>query len=356
MKRIIIVLMALALALMAVQCVSAEEIKAIKLRVTSALPPPEVSMVGAGAKMWMDEVTKRTNGKVTFQVYWGGALGKPPEHFKIVESGMADIGFSNPHYTPGKAPLANFEYVFPFGPCDPVIVTKAKRQVMSEFPEFDKMYAKYNLYRFMNFSGAVYNIMSKEPVETLAGFKGKKIALIGRYFGRWVQPAGAIPVVAAGHDRYTMLQTGVIDMDLLPIDLAYSFKVYEQAPYYLEINAMLGNWVDGWFNLKKYNSLPPALKKIIKEVSVDIELRIAKELVPKWTKKILADYHKAGIKFLKLPESDRDKWAMMITDIPAEWAKEVTGQGYHGWKIVARYQELCSQYGYKWPRKWGVKK
>ena len=119
---------------------------------------------------------------------------------------MADIGFSNPHYTPGKAPLANFEYVFPFGPCDPVIVTKAKRQVMSEFPEFDKMYAKYNLYRFMNFSGAVYNIMSKEQVETLAGFKGKKIALIGRYFGRWVQPAGAIPVVAAGHDRYTMLQ------------------------------------------------------------------------------------------------------------------------------------------------------
>ena len=76
MKRIIIVLMALALALMAVQCVSAEEIKAIKLRVTSALPPPEVSMVGAGAKMWMDEVTKRTNGKVTFQVYWGGALGQ----------------------------------------------------------------------------------------------------------------------------------------------------------------------------------------------------------------------------------------------------------------------------------------
>jgi hypothetical protein len=46
----------------------------------------------------------------------------------------------------------------------------------------------------------------------------------------------------------------------------------------------------------------------------------------------------------------------MVADIPAEWAEEVKGQGYPGYEIVARFQELCEQYGYKWPRKWGVEK
>ena len=355
MKKLFLVLLALCL-FTALGTAAHAEIKPMKLRLASAFPPPNVALGSYAAKVWMDTITKKTDGKVTFQTFWGGALGKPPEHLKIVGKGVADLVLTNAHYTPGKLPLAQFEYVFPFGPVDPVVVTKAKLQLMSEFPEFARDLAKRNVVQIMNASGTVYQILSKTPVKTLADFQGQKISLIGRYFGRWVKVAGAIPVVAAAHDRYTMLQTGVVDMDLLPVDLFASFKIQEQAKNFVGVRAMTGNFFDLYMNKKRFDKMPKELQKMFLETGAEVAMKVATEIVPAWTKKVMAQFKKSGVVFHDLPEAERDKWAQMIPDIPAEWAVEVEAQGYPGWKIVDRWQELTTKYGYKWPRKWGVKK
>lgn len=328
----------------------------IKLRVAGTFPPPTVSMQSSVAKMWMDEVTRKTNGKVTFQAFWGGALGKPQEHLTLVEKGMADLVLTNLQFTPGKLPLAQFEYIFPFGPVDPAIVTKAKRKVHEKFPEFAKDLAKYNAIPLMNASATVYQIMSKEPVSNLDDFKGKKIALIGRYFGRWVQAAGAVPVVAPAAERYTMLQTKVIDMDMLPLDMFAAFKIQEQAPNLIVVDALMGNFVDFLINTKVFNRLPKDIQTIFVETGKEVELKTAEVEVKKWTDKIMNEFGTQNVKVYKISDDDRVKWANLVDDIPAEWADEVTKQGYPGWEIVETYQQVCTDLGYKWPRKWGVKK
>jgi len=68
---------------------SAQE--AMKLRMTSFLPPPQVSMLAEIAKMWQEEVTKRTNGKLTFENYWGGAMATPAEHIELVKKGTVQL-------------------------------------------------------------------------------------------------------------------------------------------------------------------------------------------------------------------------------------------------------------------------
>ena len=328
----------------------------IKLRVAGTFPPPAVSMQSSVAKMWMDEVTRKTNGRVTFQAFWGGALGKPQEQITLVEKGMADLVLTNLQFTPGKFPLAQFEYVFPFGPADPVIVTKAKRQVHEEFPEFAKDLAKYNAIPLMNASACVYQIMSKEPVTKLDDFKGKKIALIGRYFGRWIQAAGAVPVVAPAAERYTMLQTKVIDMDMLPLDMFSAFKIQEQAPNLIVVDALMGNFVDFLINTNVFQKLPKDIQTIFVETGKEVEMKTAEVEVKKWTENIMKLFESQNVKVYKISDADRVKWANLVEDIPAEWADEVTNQGYPGWKIVERYQQVCTDLGYKWPRKWGVKK
>jgi TRAP-type transport system periplasmic protein len=328
----------------------------IKLRVAGTFPPPAVSMQSSVAKMWMDEVTRKTNGRVTFQTFWGGALGKPQEHVTLVEKGMADLVLTNLQFTPGKFPLAQFEYVFPFGPADPVIVTKAKRLVHQEFPEFARDLAKYNAIPLMNASACVYQIMSKEPVTKLDDFKGKKIALIGRYFGRWIQAAGAVPVVAPAAERYTMLQTKVIDMDMLPLDMFSAFKIQEQAPNLIMVDALMGNFVDFLINTNVFQKLPKDIQTIFVETGKEVEMKTAEVEVKKWTENIMKLFESQNVKVYKISDADRVKWANLVEDIPAEWADEVTNQGYPGWKIVERYQQACADLGYKWPRKWGVKK
>jgi len=76
----------------------------------------------------------------------------------------------------------------------------------------------------------------------------------------------------------------------------------------------------------------------------------------KWTDKIIGQFKSQKVNIIQFPAEDRAKWASKVEDIPAEWADEVTKQGYPGWKIVERYQQVCSELGYKWSKKWGIKK
>lgn len=208
----------------------------------------------------------------------------------------------------------------------------------------------------MHSSGAVYNIHGSVPIRKIEDFQGKKIALIGRYFGRWMEAIGAVPVVAPAQERYTMLQTGINELDLSPVDLAMSYKHHEQTKYYIKVNALLGNFGDLWMNKRTFDSFPPETQQMLRDVAKEVEMKIATEVLPEWTAMCEKAFADQGLEFIDFPEEDRVKWAAVVPDLPAEWAEEVTAQGYPDYEIVKRWQEITEELGYEWPRKWGEKK
>jgi len=331
--------------------------KSFNLRVSSVYPPPGQALPSLQLVTWQEMVTKRTGGNVKFKNYWGAVLASPPEHLALVQKGGADIVVSYGWYTPSKLPLQDFDYVFPFGPTDPYIVTKACRKIYEEFPEFRESLAKYNCTRLFKAPLGDFVFLSKKPIATLDDFKGLKCALIGRYFGRWIGVTGAVPVTAPAGERYTMLQTGVVEASFNPIAHAYAFKDYEQGAYCLDPELFACNGISCWINLDSFNKLPKEYQKIMLDTGVELEEKSAKELNPVWTKKIYAELrNRKGFAFRKLAEKDRLIWAERCEDIPAEWAAEVTSMGFPGWDIVKRYQEITSELGHKWLRQWGIKK
>ena len=64
----------------------------------------------------------------------------------------------------------------------------------------------------------------------------------------------------------------------------------------------------------------------------------------------------AGLTMIKFPDEDKKKWAALIPDTPAIWAAEAEAAGIPGWEIAKRWQEITTEMGYEWPRKWAVKK
>ena len=65
--------------------------KPVKLKVGNVFPPPKTSLMSDILKNWEDEVTKRTNGLITFQTFWGCALGSPPEHYELAKMGTCQV-------------------------------------------------------------------------------------------------------------------------------------------------------------------------------------------------------------------------------------------------------------------------
>ena len=186
--------------------------------------------------------------------------------------------------------------------------------------------------------------------------RGKGSASSGGISAGGCKPTGAVPVVAPMHERYTLLQTKVTDMDFHPITHMNAFKVQEVAPNFVQINAMIGAPWDLMISLKTFNGLSPEIQKILIETGKEVEIHHTKNLLPKWQEKLWSEWKAQGVKFSVLPEAERAKWASLIEDIPAEWAAEVAKMGLPGWEIVKRFQEVTAEKGLQVAAAWGVKK
>ncbi|MBA7688499.1 hypothetical protein ES703_96981 [subsurface metagenome] len=154
-----------------------------------------------------------------------------------------------------------------------------------------------------------------------------------------------------------MAQTGVATVDLLPLDLQHSFRVYEQLPYFIDkVDCLNAGWNTVVINLDTFNKLSPETQKLFLDTGEELELMMAREVAPAWQEDVIfSAWREAGVHFSIFPDEERVKWVSLLPDIPAEWAAEVTELGYPGWEIVHRFQEITADMGYEWPRTWAVK-
>jgi len=327
--------------------------KTFQLKYTSGYPPPPYPDSFSEQK-WMDLVTEGSNGRITFEAFWAGALGGPGETLALVRSGAADVGCVAYGAHPSEFPLYGFDYAFPFGPPDPAIVVKAAVKLWEEFPGFEQDCANQNLHHLFILPWDNYDLISTKPIETLADMKGMRCGVWGIYFPKWVEAVGGTGVNTASPERYLNLQTGILDVSIMPIQPTVSLKLHEVAKHWTTCNIGAFWPHPNSMNLDTWNSLPADLQKICTDTGRQVELEHAAMLLEKQQ----ADFDlikAAGVTFHTLPDADRAEWAAKAPDLPAEWAKEATAKGYPGWEIAQRYQELCEELGYKWPRKWAVK-
>jgi TRAP-type transport system periplasmic protein len=355
-KKVFLISVAIMLAISTavVGCAPPDGDEGIVLTVSQFFPPPPAALSAILFQAFTDEVTARTDGLVTFDVSWGGALASPPEHIDLVKNGVVDMAHIHLWFTPDRVPIADFELVFPFGPTDPLLLQEAKRQMYDEFPEFHEELADNNAVIIMVHAITPYEILSKQPVGNLTDLDGLNVGIIGEFFGRWFEPTGAVPVVAPSTERYTMLQTGVIDADILNIDLSRTFKTYEVTQYITDNKLTSHCAVEIIMNKDTWDSLSTDIQDIILEAAEDVSTEYATVTLPAYIAETLELFADEGITTVQLPEDDIVLWASLIDDIPAEWAASVEAKGYPGFEIIERWQEITTELGFNWSRHWGA--
>src|SRR6266404_7821100 len=194
----------------------------VKLRVADSFPKGHY-LVKLILEPWMEEVTKRTNGAVTFEHYPAQQLGKAADMLKLTQTGVADIGYVAPGYTSDKMPVSEvamlpgaFEHS-----CQGTLAywKLARNGVIAQ-----QDYTANNIQLLLAVSLPQYRIFTvKQPVKDVGDVTGLKLRSTGGAQDLTLRAIGAVPVRMAAPDAYESLSRGTMDGLLFPLESVVAY-------------------------------------------------------------------------------------------------------------------------------------
>ncbi|VEN74196.1 ABC transporter substrate-binding protein [Candidatus Desulfarcum epimagneticum] len=299
--------------------------------------------VPAGAdvqKLWtpmLEEMKKRSGGRITHTLFSGGALGKGPDHYDIVKTGLSDMGYATLTWTPGRFPLSDV--------LSSPVVCPAKwkgaeigmamhgHALKDEFPDIKVLHIN---------SCVMAHLWTTRPVKSLEDMKGMKIRSPGGLQTRAIQALGASPVFMPLGDVYLSMETGVIDGVVTCPALIKAFKLYEVAKHGVPVT--FGCVAEGLFaNQKFWDKLPEDLKAIIEDVGRNA-YKIAGIFDEKWYDETMEDIGEK-IKIRALDEKESARWNGRMKKMLANWAADMEKKGIKAKDTLKLYKKELDRHG-----------
>ena len=300
--------------------------------------PPVSREVRTVWKPMLEELKKRSNGRITYTLYAGGALGKGPEHYDIVRKGLSDMGYFTATWTPGRFPLTDV-LSLPAWVDGKDIATDIgnamyKRILHREFPGV----------KMIELNGCIQSFLwTKKRVRTLEDVKGLRIRTPGGQQTNYIKSLGAQPVFMPLGDVYLALETGTIDGLVTCPPLVLAFKLYEVTKH--GVIATFGCVSEGVImNMNSWKRTPEDLKPIIEEVCGNPFLTTGglNRDVYKVMMKEIAD---KGVELYRLPPKEANRWFSRFQDNTRKWVASLEAKGLPAKEAVIMYNEETQKRG-----------
>ena len=291
----------------------------------------------------MDQVTKRTGGKITFERFYGASLAKPGDTARTVGEGTAQMGMVGPAYTPAFFPAWTVVEVIYLSP-SPYVTQITAKELLKKNNVIAAEWDKVNLHPVTPLPAAPAIICTKKQVKTIENLKGQKIRGYG-FIIEALNLTGAVGVAMALGEVYDALQRGVLDgISGIPYEYSVAGRYHEVAPYCTDPG--FGVYGTGVLVMNKnvWNSLDKGLKDIIEEVNSEFPTyftNVALE-VAEW-KRLLVGLAEGQILY-DMPASEKARFADLIKKpIKKSWIEKTSGKGFDAAKLLAEYESMLSK-------------
>ncbi|RJQ75223.1 MAG: hypothetical protein C4519_16080 [Desulfobacteraceae bacterium] len=288
------------------------------------------------------ELETRTNGRVTIEVFWGGALAEFKEMAEAVKSGMADVGWISAAYHQGYGELAGVAHATSLFNPEPDTVEYMKKfyAMFEDSPAFYDDFKTDNMVPISLIYYDEYWIFSKKPIKSIADFKGVKIRGISE--GRQVamKEWGASPVFIGAGEMYSALEKNIIDAVEYSPDTAKRYNIHEITKYVTKAGFQPG--VAYWcINLEKFKSLSETDRKTLMAVG-----REAAMLKAAWMGQerdgALKTFKEKGLGILEISKDDK----IQMDNSPeykayaTKWVNEKESKGLPAKKALNLYCDV----------------
>ncbi len=321
--------------------IAADSGETIHLKFSTWHPPASREVQTVWIPM-LEEMKKRSNGRITYTLYAGAALGKGAAHYDIVKDGLSDMGYFTASWTPGRFPVSDVLSL--------ATSIKGKDVAVDIGHEmYEKALKKeFEGVKVLELNGCISSYLwTKKPVHTLADLKGMKIRTPGGFQTNYIKSLGAEPVFMPLGDVYLALETGSIDGVVTCPPLVMAFKLHEVTKYC--VVATFGCVTEGVImNQQTWDRTPEDLQKIITDVASN-PFAITGGLDHNVYGQLIDDIKAKGVEVYTLPAEEAAIWSTGFQNVTKEWVTELEAQGKPAREAVEMYKKIVDSEGVQCP-------
>ncbi len=291
---------------------------------------------------WAQDVEKATNGQVKFEFYLSSALGPPPGSWERVTTGVTDVEWIIPEYTPGLFPLTSVLNLPFLGlPFSTDVCAHVMFDLYNKFPEIQKESSAAKML-FVGTTTPAGFYTSKKPIKTLPDFKGLKLRAAGELVSKMIESLGASPVAMPVPDVFLAVEKGTVDGICMSPGAFRALKLMDVLNHYTVVASqatpmwVVMNW-DAW------NSLSPEVQKTIDDISPGYWKVVGAAFDAEWD---------AAFKVIKerkqdvIYPSDAEvaKWRDVCKWEWDEWVKTLSAKGLPAQAVLDETLNLIKKY------------
>jgi TRAP-type C4-dicarboxylate transport system substrate-binding protein len=270
---------------------------------------------------FIDEIERKAGGKVKFEFYPGKELYSYLGGIDATVAGTVDMGLTSIGHWGG--------YNKVFLCTDFFLLLEDNnhwfRARDAIHPVLSALYQKQNVQvlHYCAYSEGV--IGSNKPITAVGDMKGMKIRAPVPGALDSIKGWGAIPTRIAAAEMYDAMSKGAIDAIVTGWGSHYARKLYEVEDYFVG-----PVWQTIWvvfMNLDKWNSLPPDIREVIREVSATTEA-LSLQLTKDADENYKENLKKAGRSLKILTAQEKKLWAQPLKPVYERWIRQCDKAGY----------------------------
>lgn len=299
-------------------------------------------------KWFMEEVQKRSNGKVTFEPYFSGSLLKASDILPGVGAGAADMGNSVPSaYNRKDYPLSNITLPFISNHIDSV--QKAFKELYDGNAKLRAEYESKGLKLLYAPAYAENTIWSTKPIRKPADVQGLKVRAV-LAIGDALSKLGAATLAIPFPDALEGMQRGVVDaMSAAPFDTAVAGGLHEIGKFGSDMGRMGVYAVSATvISLNTWKSLDPETQKVMEQVAAEAPayyVKLLNEEVDAAARKVAERVKIGKLELTRFSEEDVAAMRAKVGEqIWQEWIKTADGAGANGKELLEQYRALAAKH------------
>jgi len=334
-------------ALLAVGCMlpaNAQAAPEFTLSLNLPIPPIHTRWQGP-LKAWVDEIEKRSEGRIKIEPYFAEALSPRSEAFESVKSGIADLTECAYEANSGQFPFHEGILSIPSPQMALDNGGAIIKGMYAQYPQVQKELEGVKLL-VSHASGSLTIGTTKKPIKSLEDLKGMKIQANSAMIAERLKKLGVSVVSMPLGDLYTALEQGVIEGTTLSPELLVSRRwgdciknltqlSVQNTLFYIIINEDV------------FNNLPEDLQKVFLDVSGEFSDKAFGDYWANADASVLDRWlgEMGGQSVNIFSAEDYAKAAAAMQGPVDEWFEMLSKKGFPGADMKKSYYELEKKIG-----------